>query len=229
MPKIKEVFMRVDWVEERIYPTAKWRPWENTVLYIPMKEDLLDHSWNGISVTSNSVSLSQVWWINVWYFGAANNACLSFTNPSNMSWSRTVVSRFKTTSSDNQWILTQWTEAASKWLHLWYSSSSRWAVIWFFNNDMDSNSTSWTDNNWHLITFTYNWWWESKIYLDSQVLKSWTLSWLNTWNNTWNIWKYLSWTVKFNGYMSEWILENKVRTAQEVADYYNKTKWNYWL
>jgi hypothetical protein len=31
------------------------------------------------------------------------------------------------------------------------------------------------------------------------------------------------------GKMSELILESKDRTAQEISDYYNQTKGNYWL
>ena len=42
-----------------------------------------------------------------------------------------------------------------------------------------------------------------------------------------------SWTSSvdnfFNGYMSDVIIENKVRTAQEISDYYNATKSNYWI
>jgi hypothetical protein len=35
------------------------------------------------------------------------------------------------------------------------------------------------------------------------------------WSFVWQCWCY-------------W-LENKVRTVQEVADYYDQTEWNYWL
>lgn len=208
---------------------SEWRtPWSNTVLYLPMSDDLLDHSWNNISITANNVSLRGTDRpINAWYFWWWDNACLSFTNTSNMSWSWTISTWFKTASNANQWFLTQWTESSNKWLHLGYWETSRWMLMGFYSNDMDSNSTNWTDNNRHLATFTYNWWWESKIYLDWELIKSWALSWLNTWNNTWYIGRYLSWTSKFNWYMSERIMEKVVWTAEEIKDYYNITKWTY--
>jgi hypothetical protein len=33
----------------------------------------------------------------------------------------------------------------------------------------------------------------------------------------------------YQSYMSDFILESKARTAQEISNYYNKTKSNYWL
>jgi hypothetical protein len=37
------------------------------------------------------------------------------------------------------------------------------------------------------------------------------------------------WGRYFDGRLSNVIIEDKVRTAQDVADYYNLTKSNYWL
>lgn len=212
------IYIRKD-IEQR-------EPWENTILYLPMTEDLLDHSWNSIAITNNN-SVSIVDW--AWYFWGASRR-LTFTNPYNMSGGRTISAWFKTSSNSEQWFYTQWVNNTNTMLHIWYSSTSRWLVIAFYANDMDSGSTSWTDNNWHHAVFTYNGWWSTIIYLDWVVLKSWSLSGLNPWNNTGCIWDLITGTWKtFNGYMSQYIIEKIARTDQEVLDYYNMTKWNYWL
>lgn len=211
---------------ENLVWTAWYKPWTNTVIYLPMKTDLLDHWPNSIAITNtNSVSISN--W--AWYFWWASRR-LSFTNPTNMSGSWTISTWFKTSSNAQQWIFTQWTWAINKCLHCGYSETSRWLVLAFYSNDMDSWSTSWTDWNWHHVAFTYNGWWSTIIYLDWAVLKSWSLSSLATWNNTGVIWDYAASTGNtFNGYMSEFIIESVVRTASDIQKYYNQTKSNYWL
>ena len=40
----------------------------------------------------------------------------------------------------------------------------------------------------------------------------------NSWNNDY-----------FYGNISNFIIEDKERTAQEVSDYFNQTKWDYWI
>jgi hypothetical protein len=52
----------------------------------------------------------------------------------------------------------------------------------------------------------------------------------SVWYNTEVIWNYRPWDKNpFIWYMSDFIIENKVRTTQEISDYYNQTKTNYWL
>jgi hypothetical protein len=46
--------------------------------------------------------------------------------------------------------------------------------------------------------------------------------WVND-GDSWTTPKYMTW------YMSDLIVENKARTAEETANYYNSTKSNYWL
>lgn len=217
-----------------VVPDFERKPTANTVSYIPMMDDLLDHWPNSLTVTnSNSVSLvANVDWATkkVWYFWWAKRY-LSFPNTSNMSWAWTILCRINTDTNEQQWIFTQGTPSANRCLHCWVSETSRWMVLAFYSNDMDSWNTAMCDWNWHLIAFTYNWWWSTKIYVDAVLLKSWSLTGLSTWNNTWYIWRYAASTssteYEFTWYMSRHIIENKERTQAELTAYYNKTKWKF--
>ena len=82
---------------------------------------------------------------------------------------------------------------------------------------------------WKYVTITFNGSNTVKIYIN------WVLDWTNSsanvpsgtgfaiganYNHNGNRWK---------GGVSELIVENKVRTDQEISDYYNLTKSTYWL
>lgn len=89
---------------------------------------------------------------------------------------------------------------------LLYSSSM---PTWIWTNAV------FTNNNW-LQTLYIDWQqkWTSSVTLNTQ-------NWILIWKWQWNY--YFDWKV------SNLIIENKVRTAQEISDYYNQTKANYGL
>ena len=63
------------------------------------------------------------------------------------------------------------------------------------------------------------------LYLDGQHLGETSQPWVAS-NNTFYLWYdhwYAGWA--WNGKISELIFENKIRTAQEISDYYDLTKW----
>jgi hypothetical protein len=43
------------------------------------------------------------------------------------------------------------------------------------------------------------------------------------------LWRQNSWTNYFQWNLSNCILEDRVWTAEEISDYYNSTKANYWI
>ena len=204
-----------------------WQPWENTLLYLPMTDDLLDHSSHWITITNNnSVTVVNDWvaTIKSWYFGWAIRK-LTWTLSTNINSAFTVNVWWKLNWTYNKWFYTMGGGSKINWtLHLWYSTTSRWLTIAFYWNDDDTNSNAWTDNIWHLFSFTYTPW-SDKIYMDWVLFHSWSLTWLNTSSNNFMIWDYIvePW-YWFPWYMSKFIIENRARTAQEVSDNYNLTK-----
>lgn len=207
----------------------EWKPWANTLAYYPLKEDVLDHSgnWNNGSWNPNSFA-----------DGVANYSWNSTTLPTSLvsSWTRTV----------SVWLNGAWPYdkiVAVLWQH---TNVDYWFNIWF-------NRNAWgTYYNWVLqwpqgSGTVYNYlealpsqltWWHyvvaqrdiSKIYIYVDGVFKWedTYSWLS--NNTFYLWYdhwYAGWA--WTGKVSELIFEDKIWTADEITDYYNQTKSNYWL
>lgn len=222
----------------KVYPKG-YTPNANTLLFIPMKTDLLDHWPLGISITNNnSVSLSSWVWgasINVWNFGDGNtNKYLSLNNSSNMQGAYTISVWWyfnAYSSSYGSYFFVQWTNTDNKWLHawVWLSSESRWLLMAFYWNDLDTNQfpSTWVR---HHFVFSYDWNWTKKIYQDWVLKASATQS-----KFTGTLYTAIlgsrprQTAARVNGYMSDFILENRVRTQTEITEYYNLTKSLYWL
>jgi hypothetical protein len=89
--------------------------------------------------------------------------------------------------------------------------------------------TSWTK---YLATLTMKENWQAILYLNwnvEQTINVWTFQTYSfqTWQHigAWRTWdsEFWRWMIK------DFIIENRERTAQEISDYYNQTKWTYWL
>lgn len=229
MPKIKEVFMRVDWVEERIYPTAKWRPWTNTKIYLPLTDDYKDViSWTTLSTTW-TVSLTTEWGVkctrlNWWRLYGLSSAIITW------NWARTLNFWFKYYSiNTSEWgsVVSWWSESNYSFTSLWDNWGTAYSFSWFSASADIESWTSLSNWVWYNMVATYDWS-TLAIYLN------WTLSWsksvnLTTWSSDLYIWWRPGWSCIVNWYINNVIVENKARTATEIEDYYNKTKWNYWL
>lgn len=221
----------------------KWEPWTNTIAYYKLDGNANDYLWNynwTWSWTSAYKTLSS--WIQVAYMPESN--ALSYIYSSCQVLPKTVSFRFQKENWnwDGSW--------AKDWLQLiWQCNSESWNWQLRFNahnssqyNHFKLRNSSWENNiwwlvpnfwntNWHNIVLTLTNW-DNKLYYDGSLF--WTLWWNCTvWWNLYMWWnpfgengtykRQLAWC------MSEVILEDKTRTAQEIADYYNKTKSKYGL
>ena len=221
-----------------------WTPWANTVAYIPLRDDLLDH-W------PNQYTLTNSWWVTivndkaniwVWYFNWSSR----LLNTSISSWlplwatAKTISCyvRFNyvssTQSQEMVWFWRCWwgsSDSANKSFFLFRDKSKRLAfTTWWSSNDKPTNVTI-VDNTWyHLLATddgtTY------KIYVNWVLNTSGTLT-----PNTTGTAIVIGWTIDTRSqyedyvywYISDVIIENKAWSSQEIQDYYNLTKWNYWL
>ena len=66
MPKIKNGFIWVNWVEKQFYPVAKWAPNENTVLYLPLDSTntYQDKSLTPHTTSNNWTQFGTYWWVD---------------------------------------------------------------------------------------------------------------------------------------------------------------------
>lgn len=200
----------------------KWKPWPNTIAYYPLEKNFNDYSWNWYNLTVSNATITNLNWVSCGLYsnGRAYNATPTV-------WStRTLVAWFYNQTS---WILV-WTGATQSWYYA-IMMSNNWDKIQisdFYTTGYSSSSIS--SNSWHLWVAIADWA-NMYIYVDWVLANSWTHS--NTLSSTWvSAWGKPftnQYTDYFSWYLSNVILENKARTAQEISNYYNQTKSKYWL
>ena len=201
-----------------------WQPWANTLAYRPLTSDLNDYSWNNHNFSATS-----------WTYSFNNNMCT--LQRATLSWwsmagyaGDFTIQAYTTNSSANSGIQLQTDNR-------WYPSVQLYRGgddIWF--NFVNSTNTAriWAGNSYtwtwvHLITWvktsTY-----VALYIDGVEQQKVVWSYGDMYNSSQKncrLWRNVngSWTATY------WniILESVARTAQEIADYYNQTKANYWI
>lgn len=232
---IKRVTIRPSGTEKQIRPATR-NPWANTIAYYPLtaSSTTTDMSWN-------SNTLTPTWGITFWTYGwisccSINSWMLSASI--SYSWPHTENIRYYETSAPTQdsatiiGLVRSW--APNNWHSSWVlrgrtRPSSSNGLIAILNDNAAHSSPPFTvqQNVWYNICYTYNGS-TAILYvnwnLSSQVSYSWSVTY---WNLV--ISRYDQYDRSPNWYLSEAIFENKVRTAQEVSDYYNLTKSKYWL
>lgn len=216
--------MRVNGVEKQVRPSG-WKPWANTIAYYPLTSTTTvnDMSGNNRNLTNGWVSF----WVYQWVDCAYMSSDVFLYNNSNywLSWNFTanIWSFFTVSWSEYRQPRFLWNNSWNIWI--WYYESYK---IWYNPKATETNTTppSW----WALLTVSYDGV-NSKLYVNwnnvDTTAKSWyTYAWWPLW-----IGRYVTWEAANNRrwWLSEFILENKARTDQEVADYYNQTKWDYWI
>ena len=210
----------VNWLTATCSVRQWWSPWVNTIVYYPLDIDFTDNSWNGYNLT----------WYNSAVIGTLNwLSCLNLTaSNSYLSW---LVSWLPQGWADRinmfwvNWTTIWWFPPYQYWQGSWY----QWDVI--YKNNSINWSQYWLDcssgvravaGNWYYIAVTIRDG-SQQIYINGEL--KWTSSvtvatngttlylWHCVWDNT-----YLNW------YLSNFIIEDRIWTGQEIADYYNQTK-----
>lgn len=221
--------------ESLVWPA--WKPWANTVAYYPLKTDFNDASGNSRNLTNTNTSISTQSWVDCVYFNGSNSY-LTYSWYELWNTARTInlwcYDVRPNSSSDNQWIIHIWNTALNMWL---------WWSLWLqFTNATTLRTSDWQNSSSESQTTTISLWWNNIVVTQQTTTVKLYLNWVlkftitnypsqtnaPNWWRLWascrtNPWQYLKW------YLSNVVLENKVRTAQEIADYYNQTKSNYWL
>lgn len=239
--KLTGMYMRPNGVEKQIRPKWWWQPWANTIAYFPLNatstvNDLSGHSyslasnWNvtfwtynwvsccyinvgmlscAINTTSKSAITENIWYCEAdapnydnWYI-----INIGYTNP--------------TTSANCNWIIRS--NGRPSW-RIWFTGYVD-ETNWIYSSTTTYNPIS--TNTWYNLCYTYNGT-TLTLYVNWQAV--WTAS--SSWSTDFS---YVSLSRSadldrsIKGYISNAIYEDIVRTAQEVLDYYNLTKSNYWL
>ena len=209
-----------------------WWPWVNTLLYVPMETDLLDHSWNNIDITNywisvNNTVLQDIW---VWYFKWSADDRLEFSWITFWTNSFTI-SRWEKSNSTSSWSGSRFSSARTTWswawLLLWYNQTNLYAWSWTSWNVINwasafnSNTGDWV--HWTVIRD----WNNRKTYRNKTLYWSWTAS-GSVWYNTDVIWNYRPWDRNpYNWYMSRFIIESSVWDENYISEYIDLTNTDY--
>lgn len=226
------------------------QPTGTTLVYLPLDWDATDKSWNGHNWTLTTNNGGYSWEYisgNSWtkcfrsYIGS-----ISWVNKNGgkISWDYSSTALWTSDRTVSIWVKFIWptNNGSPHWIGSWnWWTNGEWFGIYFWSGKFwilryydDPNMTKpdfWT--TWHNIIVTYsttNLW---RMYIDwvKQTLTSNATQTFNTLSVGYQLWvlrtENTSQTTEY--YMSEFIVDGKEWTAQEVLDYYNDTKSNYWL
>ena len=204
------------------------QPWANTIAYYPLKWDLNDYSGNGYNLTNSGGVLSNIWWIDCVYY---DNWTSSYNNSIPAWATRTLSARIY------KWEIPSHSEVI---LRPWWWTRGRTGVGvasdgWVMKAFISDYSTLWINSATGISTSTRTnivWIVESTnmyLYVNWVLEASWTRSYASTSSSWFILGKSDTQDDNYKWYVNNVIFEDKARTAQEVLNYYNQTKWNYWI
>ena len=240
------VYIYQSWVEKEMQNAyiGEYIPWwdinNDTICYLRLRWNLTDETGNytwtmatngSFDTTVADIPVASLTYDNWYIVSTTNWPSLSWSNSYTIScWGMTStgnIELFSYFNSPYMWIglykFKEW--STYKWyfaMYLWWYSGSSWFENYYAYNP-------WT--TWHLYTVTYTPW-SIKWYIDAVNVSSAsaTLSWTVTPWTTMEIWRH-NHSTSFSPvwYYSDLLFEKKGKTQQEITDYYNLVKWNYWI
>lgn len=211
-----------------------WQPWANTYIYYPLTSDLVDVMWNGNTGTIHwTVNFSEETWVTVnwqsWYVTWLTNWISNRNTYTQIFWAKW------DWKIDDYWMLL-WESAnynrnSAFSFELWWSGSNYFRLYQFIGENSATNMPDENyDTNWHLwITVANNW--TYKTYKDAVLWADSKNSWTINNKPNMNIWwsSYYTSRREAKWKIKDYIVETVARTVQELLDYYNSTKSDYWL
>ena len=224
----------------------EWQPWANTVAYYPLTSSTTvnDMKWSGTAqnLTNSNVSFWVQFGVDCAYISW--NADSSHSVTKYLYWNITWLPTWSSARTYSFWIYNDNASVPSvaddMYIFQWQASTNKMVFVnWWW---VDSSSGLMISQRWS----SWNFWASIRQQRCHNVITydgtkfEWYVNWVSRWtwtktintgSNKFSIFgasENPAWN-GFNWWMSELILEDKVRTAQEVLDYYNLTKSNYWF
>lgn len=236
--EIKRITIRPNGTEKQIRPV--WTPWANTIAYYPLTSSstVNDMSWNGYDLTNNWwVTFGVYWWVDCASFNSTarnalvcqNNIWTTLSGNQAFTYSCRIYIAGNRSKEANIISINANNNHEDRALTIMTNGTIRWYIA--------SNSASFvytpvvSTSQRYYLTMT-QWDGTLSIYLNWVFSQSTPCNWTSAWessNNYFGIAPQYPSNASILWYVSNVIVEDKARTAQEVSDYYNQTKWKYWL
>ena len=198
----------------------KWKPWSNTLLYLPLNQNANDETGN-YTITNSNVTFSD----NYAVFNGSSAKLVSTSNIA-LTWnpSFTFSMWIYHTRTNTDVIFGIWPRSA--WKVVWIFLDSSKINIWKYNSWDISTTATVATNTWINLIMTSDW-------TTTKIYSNWILIYNS--NITYDIWSWILmvWANSFDNSnywwwrISKFILENKTWSENEITKYYNSTKANY--
>jgi len=224
--KVKRIMMRPNGVEKQVRPSG-WTPWANTLAYYSFDDQWVkwyvkDFSWNWYNLNvGTQPTYSLLSWNNyVWVYSGSWKCSVN----SSYSWAiKTISMWFNINTQQSQYIFQFWISGDQFAIIYWYSRSK---LEFYSDSPRVTLYNSLSLNTWYHVCLTQNnnnlW----TVYINNSQTTTFTKE-LNSFVSI-SVWSSRDWD-RMKWMLDNVIIETKARTAQEIADYYNLTKANYWL
>ena len=232
----------INLVYEWYVPPYSRKPNANTLLYLPLENDVVDQSWKTPRTFSTSwITFTTVWWIKSAYAWDADYIRLTDPYPLQTDITKPItisVLLYNTTgqSSVRRCIVDFWVRNGNR-LYLVYKENSTNIQRWNQETDIYGTFTSYTSQWMHLV-ITGSKWWYFKMYMNwnlvttgSSVIGNPRWYWPNSnayqailqdrdnyGNNRW-----------LKGNARELIMEQVEWSADDVSNYYTWIKAKLWF
>lgn len=226
------------WLWDNLIRPKPWQPNSHTLLYCPLKDDILDHTGNHTmsavttsygTVAKDSTGFYHFTW---WYISSEN-----YTWPTQWTISVWVNRENKSTGDTTlqRW-LTNTYKSSSPFYNMAFEFNNSWyTAVWTGSTTYFRNIWASTLWQWELRTMTYSsseWW---KMYKNGALVDSFSSN-QNLWQYNWPSliwWSYYQWSYGLNEqyfkwYLSDVIMEDTVWTAEQCKEYFLSTKGRYW-
>ena len=212
----------------------KWQPNANTWVYLPLNWDVKDYSWNGRNGSiSGSFSYPSIWNISVAQTGSTTSYINVPSYTADISTWFTISIWVKFINANSRWGVFQLSGSSSSVTIVRCQKHSSNDSFAFWSDR--ASSTPWVTGvgsnlqSWQHLAVAFDSTWFT-VYRNGQYAgkSSKSLSWSHTasvWHQIWQ-WPNISWsTAQYSNY----IIENKTRTADDALVCYETFKSNYGL
>lgn len=210
--------------QQKIRPTW-WQPTANTIGWWKLNGDTKDYSWNGYDGNSWSSYTTLSSWIKVASFDGSGYITTGYTATPTAPF--TFIAWIRRWAIDSEvYFGGKWQGSYGRGLHEWFYGNNQ--LVWAFYGDNNPNYYVTDTTDFHLFVWTYDWT-TKQTYWDNTLVYTDTFTGYNWFPNAYTIgWRSFG-SGNYIWEVSSVIIEDKVWSAQDVADFWNLTKADYWL
>jgi len=200
-----------------------WHVSANTLLYLKLEEDVTDRSLTPKSISSSSISYTTVGWVksaHVWSSWWISVTTSQFISASESKATCSFLYYVSSTTINTRRVMFEFRNPTSSFSALIDANQSN--IIWWYVRQWLSAQNEWWKWIHIVITWDVNW---INLYKDG-VLQS-SIAWSSTPRRSWTLTDYNVQNImksRDNTYWLQWnmrelIMENKVRSSDDVAKY----------